>query len=68
MPLLFVAVPKVAEPTQGRRRAGWWAVLLGLIVLGHGCHSGDHEIDNEPGATVPRSAEHKSEATAGRGD
>jgi hypothetical protein len=51
--LLFVSVRVKAPP---RRRWSWWlAVLLalGLIVVGHGCHSGDHDIDNEPGLITP---------------
>lgn len=53
MPLLFVAGPRKAPPRKGR--AWWWAVwlALGLIVVGHGCHSGDHDIDDEPAVAWP---------------
>jgi hypothetical protein len=53
--LLFVA-QQVKSPAQRRRRWGWWLaflIALGLIVVGHGCHSGDHDIDNEPAITLP---------------
>ncbi len=57
MSLLFVSAPVKSPP----RRAGrwpWWLLLgLGLIVIGHGCHSGDHDIDDEPTVTHPADRE-----------